>query len=216
MKTQSKKNRKEIIFEALNNLEFISGLKQFREYSKEDKQRLIDHIYDASKEYIWLNEKRLEYILKNGMNGNYGEYYSINLKTFTQWVNKYFESNKQQILLELSPKEDIPEISDEEKDFWIQKGKERFKRNWEKSKSGLVPDLDEWAPYWYNKMIEKKILIEDRYNIEFVTTEQKKMLRLDRPFFGESELRSAVKNKIWKLFILECIKKGPDLSKLIE
>jgi hypothetical protein len=64
-------------------------------------------------------------------------------------------------------------------------------------------------------MIDKKLLIEERYNLEDVTVEQKKMLRLDRPFFGESEIKSAVRNKIWKMFIKECLEKGPDLSKLI-
>ena len=212
MKTRTKK---EIIFEACNNLEFIAGLKQFREYSKEDKQRLIDCLYEGIKSYKWLNEKRLEYILNHGLRGNYGEFYGLNERTLTQWINRYHESNKQQILLELQPIEKESEVSQEEKEYWIEMGKQRFKANWEKSKSGNVPDLDEWAPYWYNKMVDKGVLVESRYNLDFVTDQQKKMLRLDRPFFGESELKASVRNKIWKLFILDCIKKGTDLSKMI-
>ena len=149
------------------------------------------------------------------MRGNYGDFYGLNERTLVQWVNKYYESNKQQIIMEIQAKEVEQELSNEEKDYWNEMGRKRFLRNWQKSKGGHIPDLDEWAPYWYNKMVQKKLLIEERYDVEIISAEQKKMLRLDRPFFGESEVRSAVRNRIWKMFILECIQKGPDLSKLI-
>jgi transposase-like protein len=212
---KKEKNKKEIILDACLNLEFVSGLKQFRDYSKEDKQRLIDCLFESCKSFVWLTNKRLEYILYNGIRGNYGDFYGLNERTLTQWINKYYESHKQQILIEINPKQTDQEINQEEKNYWIELGRKRFIKNWEKSKSGQVPDLDEWAPYWYNKMIEKKVLVPERYNPEGVSVEQKKMLRLDRPFFGESDLRSAIRNKIWKLFIRECIQKGPDLSKLV-
>jgi hypothetical protein len=212
---KKEKTRKEIIFEAIERLEIVSGLKQINDYSKEKIQMLIDVLNDATKGYVWLTNNRLEYIMANGMRGNYGDFYGLNERTLVQWVNKYYESNKQQIIMEIQAKEVEQDLSNEEKDYWNEMGRKRFLRNWDKSKGGHIPDLDEWAPYWYNKMIQKKLLIEERYDVEFISTEQKKMLRLDRPFFGESEVRSAVRNRIWKMFILECIQKGPDLSKLI-
>jgi hypothetical protein len=212
---KKEKTRKEIIFEAIERLEIVSGLKQINDYSKEKIQMLIDVLNDATKGYVWLTNNRLEYIMANGMRGNYGDFYGLNERTLVQWVNKYYESNKQQIIMEIQAKEVEQDLSNEEKDYWNEMGRKRFLRNWEKSKGGHIPDLDEWAPYWYNKMIQKKLLIEERYDVEIISAEQKKMLRLDRPFFGESEVRSAVRNRIWKMFILECIQKGPDLSKLI-
>jgi hypothetical protein len=133
---KKEKTKKEIILDACLNLEFVAGLKQFRDYSKEDKQRLIDCLSECTKAFLWLTNKRLEYILFNGIRGNYGDFYSLNERTLNQWINKYYESNKSNILIELNPKNEDDKLSDEEKEQWRQAGIKRFLKNWEHSKNG--------------------------------------------------------------------------------
>ena len=111
------KNRKKIIIEALLNLEFVSGLKQIREYSKDDMERLVDGLDRFVCTFKWLNNQRLETILSKGMRGEYGQFYHINEMTVSGWVKGYFESNKQQIIKEIAYTHEETQITDEEKHY---------------------------------------------------------------------------------------------------
>jgi len=212
------KNRKKIIIEALLNLEFVSGLKQIREYSKDDMERLVDGLDRFVGTFNWLNNQRLETILTKGMRGEYGQFYHINEMTVSGWVKGYFESNKQQIIKEIAYTQEETEISDEEKHYWIQMGKERFKELFNKCKeTGFIMGLgvDEFPPYWIDKMAKSGVLRLDDYNMDSYKDKAKKVLRLAGLDYSDTVLQAKANDIIWKEFIKDCIDNEIDLTKLI-
>lgn len=217
MKSKEKSIR-DILKEYLKDMEFLTGLKQFREMNKEDVVRLIDYLEETAKTFRWMNPKRLDFILKNGMQGSYGDFYGMNVKTLTKWLSMYYEQNKHQIIIELGAMGEIEtEISDQEKEYWRNIGRKRFKENWDQAKdSGFVNDLDKWGPYWYKKMVDKGVLKENLYPMKELEENAKRMLRVERKDRNPASIKAKVDNAIWKEFISYCIQHGPDLSKLID
>jgi hypothetical protein len=212
------KNRKTIIIEALENLEFICGLKQIRDYSKEDLLRLVDGLESFCSKIQWLSNGRLETILQKGMRGEYGQFYHINEMTLSGWVKSYFESNKQVIIKEIAYNEKETEISEEEKAYWMQLGKERFITLFEKAKTtGLIDGLgvDGFPPYWISKLANTGVLRLENYNMDEYKDKAKKMLRIQGLDYSDSVLQAKANEVIWKEFIKECIDNEIDLTKMI-
>jgi hypothetical protein len=210
------KNRKEVIIKALLNLEFICGLKQIREYSKEDLNRLVDGLERFVGTFNWLNNQRLETILSKGMRGEYGQFYHINEMTVSGWIKGYFESNKQQIIKEIAYVKDEIEPTEEEKLYWINLGKERFKElfNYAK-KTGIIPGLSlkDFPVYWYDKMVNKDVLKPEKYTVD--REKAKKDLRLANEDYSELSIEAKVKDLVWREFIKDCIDNEIDLAKMI-
>jgi NADH:ubiquinone oxidoreductase subunit E len=205
------------ILKHLQKMEFVCGLKQFKEYKKEDANELIECLHDLFKKFGWMTEERVDYILQAGMRGQYGDFYHVNEKTVNGWINQYYMHHQSQIVMEVqnaSNKEKEP--SAEEIAYWIEIGKNIFRENYQHAKdTGFCRDIAEWGINWFNKFQEKGILKPWVYNVEEIEQEVRKELRLTKHWVEESTVCAKSKNKIWKLFILESIRENRDLDKLI-
>lgn len=202
---------REIIKDWLRKMEFLTGLKQFREMSLEDAKSMIDYLEAKVNEYSWMNESRLNHIFKAGMEGVYGEFYNMNVRTISSWCNTYYEHNKQKIILEQTKSNEAEEVSEEEKQKWLRIGRETFCERWEDAKRGVIQDLWYWGPHYYSKLVEKGVLNESDFQID--ESRLVKELRLERGLqFDMSNVVSRKKNIIWKKFIQRCVLKKIDLT----
>lgn len=205
---------REILKEWLKKLEFMTGLKQFREMSIEDMKSLLDCLEEKVKEYHWMTESRLNEIMKKGMEGNYGDFYSINVRTVSQWCSLYYEHHKQLIIVENFPRESDPEKSQDEIDYWLNKGKEMFADCWERAKEGEIRPLAEWIPTNYQKFVDLGILKEENYR--FDENYESRMMRIEKGLaFSAQMLIPRKKEMVWRQFIKDMISKGVDLTQYL-
>lgn len=208
---------KEIIIKHLKKMEFVCGLKQFKEYKKEEATELISCLHDLFKKFGWMTDDRVDYILQAGMRGQYGDFYHVNEKTVNGWINQYYMHHQSQIVMEVqNANNKEKELSEEEKMHWIEIGKQTFRENYQHAKeTGSCRHLAEWGVYWFNRFQEKGILKPWLFNIEELEQDVRKELRLSTRYVEESTVGAKTKNKIWKLFILEAIRENKNLDKLI-
>jgi hypothetical protein len=207
----------EIILTHLRKMEFVCGLKQFKEYKKEEASELLGCLSKLFGSYGWMTEARVDYILHAGMRGQYGDFYHVNEKTVSVWINQYYAHHQSQIVQEvqaLNNKEKEP--TSEEIAYWIEIGKQIFRDNYQHAKeTGFCRDLAEWGVNWFNKFQEKGILKPWDFNVEEMENDVRKELRLTVRYVDETSVGAKTKNKIWKLFILQAIRENKDLDKLI-
>jgi hypothetical protein len=207
----------EIILTHLRKMEFVCGLKQFKEYKKEEASELLGCLSKLFGSYGWMTEARVDYILHAGMRGQYGDFYHVNEKTVSVWINQYYAHHQSQIVQEvqaLNNKEKEP--TSEEIAYWIEIGKQIFRDNYQHAKeTGFCRDLAEWGVNWFNKFQEKGILKPWEFNVEEMENDVRKELRLTVRYVDEVSVGAKTKNKIWKLFILQAIRENKDLDKLI-
>ena len=207
----------EIILTHLRKMEFVCGLKQFKEYKKEEASELLGCLSKLFVSYGWMTEARVDYILHAGMRGQYGDFYHVNEKTVSVWINQYYAHHQSQIVQEvqaLNNKEKEP--TSEEIAYWIEIGKQIFRDNYQHAKeTGFCRDLAEWGVNWFNKFQEKGILKPWEFNVEEMENDVRKELRLTVRYVDEVSVGAKTKNKIWKLFILQAIRENKDLDKLI-
>jgi hypothetical protein len=207
----------EIILTHLRKMEFVCGLKQFKEYKKEEASELLGCLSKLFGSYGWMTEARVDYILHAGMRGQYGDFYHVNEKTVSVWINQYYAHHQSQIVQEvqaLNNKEKEP--SNEEIAYWIEVGKQIFRDNYHYAKeTGFCRDIAEWGMNWFNKFQEKGILKPWEFNVEEMENDVRKELRLTVRYVDETSVGAKTKNKIWKLFILQAIRENKDLDKLI-
>jgi hypothetical protein len=207
----------EIILTHLRKMEFVCGLKQFKEYKKEEASELLGCLSKLFGSYGWMTEARVDYILHAGMRGQYGDFYHVNEKTVSVWINQYYAHHQSQIVQEvqaLNNKEKEP--SNEEIAYWIEVGKQIFRDNYQYAKdTGFCRDIAEWGMNWFNKFQEKGILKPWEFNVEEMENDVRKELRLMVRYVDETSVGAKTKNKIWKLFILQAIRENKDLDKLI-
>jgi hypothetical protein len=207
----------EIILTHLRKMEFVCGLKQFKEYKKEEASELLGCLSKLFGSYGWMTEARVDYILHAGMRGQYGDFYHVNEKTVSVWINQYYAHHQSQIVQEvqaLNNKEKEP--SNEEIAYWIEVGKQIFRDNYQYAKdTGFCRDIAEWGMNWFNKFQEKGILKPWEFNVEEMENDVRKELRLTVRYVDETSVGAKTKNKIWKLFILQAIRENKDLDKLI-
>jgi hypothetical protein len=207
----------EIILTHLRKMEFVCGLKQFKEYKKEEASELLGCLSKLFGSYGWMTEARVDYILHAGMRGQYGDFYHVNEKTVSVWINQYYAHHQSQIVQEvqaLNNKEKEP--TSEEIAYWIEIGKQIFRDNYQHAKeTGFCRDLAEWGVNWFNKFQEKGILKPWEFNVEEMENDVRKELRLTVRYVDETSVGAKTKNKIWKLFILQAIRENKDLDKLI-
>jgi hypothetical protein len=207
----------EIILTHLRKMEFVCGLKQFKEYKKEEANELLGCLSKLFGSYGWMTEARVDYILHAGMRGQYGDFYHVNEKTVSVWINQYYSHHQSQIVQEvqaLNNKEKEP--SNEEIAYWIEVGKQIFRDNYQYAKeTGFCRDIAEWGMNWFNKFQEKGILKPWEFNVEEMENDVRKELRLTVRYVDETSVGAKTKNKIWKLFILQAIRENKDLDKLI-
>ncbi len=205
-----------VILDALQNLEFVCGLKQIREYRKDDVTALVEGLTSYCKRIHWMTVNRLEIIFYKGMRGEYGQFYHINEMTLSTWIRQYFENNRNQIGKEISYMQKDSEISDDEKQYWIEKGKERFRDLFNKSReSGVMVSLDEFAPYWFERMQNKGLLDVSKYDVTDQIDLFRKHLRLAGKDYSESVLKAKSNDLVWKMFLQDCINKKIDLTEYI-
>lgn len=204
---------REIVLKAMQKLEFFTGLKQMNEYTDSQISELLDSLCECAQEYKWLTPGGLEYILKNGMKGRYGEFYHLNVKTLSGWIKSYYKDNEQRINQSLLKKEPEKELSDEEKAYWIEIGKQGFRDKFKESKEGSVAPLYEWGPYFYDKFKDKGLLVEEKYPVDEKQIEAEIKLSGGVPDF--SVIVSKKKDRIWRMFIRDMIKKEIDLTKYL-
>jgi hypothetical protein len=194
----------------LQKMEFITGLKQVRELSIDDLKMLVDFLESKVKEYSWMTDSRLNEIMKRGMEGGYGDFYHMNVKTLSVWCNTYYEHHKQKIMIEQFPKESEVAQSDREVQYWKRVAREMFLDSWEKAKTGDIRPVAEWLPSTYDKCIDAGLLNEADY--PFDEGRAKKELRIEKGLgFLNSMLVSRKKESIWRRFIQDCIKNGINL-----
>jgi hypothetical protein len=207
----------EIILTHLRKMEFVCGLKQFKEYKKEEASELLGCLSKLFGSYGWMTEARVDYILHAGMRGQYGDFYHVNEKTVSVWINQYYAHHQSQIVQEvqaLNNKEKEP--TSEEIAYWIEIGKQIFRDNYQYAKdTGFCRDIAEWGMNWFNKFQEKGILKPWEFNVEEMENDVRKELRLTVRYVDEVSVGAKTKNKIWKLFILQAIRENKDLDKLI-
>lgn len=217
MKRKTTKTRKEIITESLLDLEFITGLKQIKEYTKDEASRLVNALDDLFASHKWMNNARVQSILKQGMLGNYGEVYHINLKTVSRWIEKYKQNHQHQINLEMQfSKPEEKKATQDEIDFWIEIGKKRFREKYKISeRTGNVPHISDWGPHWYHRMIEAGHLNESKFDMDSHEKVVKQSLRLESKFINQIEVLARVKNRVWAQFILSKIKEGVTAEELL-
>jgi NADH:ubiquinone oxidoreductase subunit E len=207
----------EIILTHLRKMEFVCGLKQFKEYKKEEASELLGCLSKLFGSYGWMTEARVDYILHAGMRGQYGDFYHVNEKTVSVWINQYYAHHQSQIVQEvqaLNNKEKEP--TNEEIAYWIEVGKQIFRDNYQYAKeTGFCRDIAEWGMNWFNKFQEKGILKPWEFNVEEMENDVRKELRLTVRYVDETSVGAKTKNKIWKLFILKAIRENKELDKLI-
>jgi len=208
---------KKIILTHLEKMEFVCGLKQFKEYKVEEAEQLLDCLFKLFSSYGWMNEARVDYILHAGLRGQYGEFYHVNEKTVNGWISQYYQHHQSQIVQEIMTKNNQEKTyTDEEIKYWMEIGKQIFKDNYQHAKdTGFCKDLYEWGMNWFNKFQEQGILKPWTYPVDEIENDVRKELRLTKPFFDEVTVGAKAKNRIWKLFILESIKEKRNLDKLI-
>ena len=211
---------REIFKEWLKKLEFMTGLKQFRDISPDDARLLLDCLEEKVKEYHWMTESRLNDIMKKGMEGGfvyvdpkgvrYGEFYSINVKTITQWCSTYYENHKQLFMIENFPRSEEEEVSQEEIDRRLEVGRQIFRDCWEKAKGGEIRPLFEWIPTNYQKFIDLGLLKESDYRFDEVY--ESRMMRIHKGLsFTPTDLIPKRKEMIWKQFIKDMVSQKIDL-----
>jgi hypothetical protein len=207
----------EIILTHLRKMEFVCGLKQFKEYKKEEASELLGCLSKLFGSYGWMTEARVDYILHAGMRGQYGDFYHVNEKTVSVWINQYYAHHQSQIVQEvqaLNNKEKEP--SNEEIAYWIEVGKQIFRDNYQYAKeTGFCRDIAEWGMNWFNKFQEKGILKPWEFNVEEMENDVRRELRLTVRYVDETSVGAKTKNRIWKLFILQAIRENKELDKLI-
>ena len=208
---------KSIIVKHLKKMEFVCGLKQFKEYKEEEALELIDCLNDLFKKFGWMTDERVNYILQSGMRGQYGDFYHVNEKTVNGWINQYYQHHQSQIVMEIQNLHNKDrEQSPEEIAHWNEIGKQTFRENYQHAKeTGTCRHLAEWGVYWFNRFQDKGILKPWLFNVEEIEQDVRKELRLTSRYVEESTVGAKTKNKIWKLFILESIKEGKNLDQLI-
>ena len=208
---------KGIILKHLQKMEFVCGLKQFKEYSQEDGVELLNCLNKLFSSYGWMNESRVDYILHAGMRGQYGDFYHVNEKNVSGWINQYYAHHQSQIVQEVQAMNRVDrEPTEEEIAQWIEIGKQIFRENYQSAKeSGFCKDLAEWGGNWFNKFQEKGILKPWEYPVEDIEKDVRRELRIRTRYIDEVTVGAKSKNKIWKLFILESIKENRNLDKLI-
>jgi NADH:ubiquinone oxidoreductase subunit E len=208
---------KAIILKHLQKMEFVCGLKQFKEYSQEDAKELLDCLNKLFTSYGWMTENRVDYILHAGMRGQYGDFYHVNEKNVSGWINQYYAHHQSQIVQEVQAMNNKDqEPTNEEIEYWIEVGKKIFRDNYQYAKDhGYCKDLAEWGANWFNKFQEKGILKPWMYQVEDIENDVRRELRLTTRYIDEVTVGAKSKNKIWKLFILESIKENRNLDQLI-
>jgi hypothetical protein len=216
-KNKNTKIMNEIILTHLRKMEFVCGLKQFKEYKKEEASELLGCLSKLFGSYGWMTEARVDYILHAGMRGQYGDFYHVNEKTVSVWINQYYAHHQSQIVQEvqaLNNKEKQP--TNEEIAYWIEIGKQIFRDNYQYAKeTGFCRDIAEWGMNWFNKFQEKGILKPWEFNVEEMENDVRRELRLTVRYVDETSVGAKTKNKIWKLFILDAIRQNKELDKLI-
>jgi len=208
---------KGIILKHLQKMEFVCGLKQFKEYSQEDGVELLNCLNKLFTSYGWMNESRVDYILHAGMRGQYGDFYHVNEKNVSGWINQYYAHHQSQIVQEVQAMNRVDrEPTEEEIAQWIEIGKQIFRDNYQYAKDhGFCKDLAEWGANWFNKFQEKGILKPWEYPVEDIEKDVRRELRISTRYIDEVTVGAKSKNKIWKLFILESIKENRNLDQLI-
>jgi hypothetical protein len=208
---------KGIILKHLQKMEFVCGLKQFKEYSQEDGVELLNCLNKLFSSYGWMNESRVDYILHAGMRGQYGDFYHVNEKNVSGWINQYYAHHQSQIVQEVQAMNRVDrEPTEEEIAQWIEIGKQIFRENYQSAKeSGFCKDLSEWGGNWFNKFQEKGILKPWEYPVEDIEKDVRRELRISTRYIDEVTVGAKSKNKIWKLFILGSIKENRNLDQLI-
>jgi hypothetical protein len=208
---------KQIILKHLSKMEFVCGLKQFREYSSEDAKELLECLLKLFTAYGWMSEERVDYIIHSGMRGHYGDFYHVNEKTVSGWINKYYAHHQSTIIQEVQAKNAIEKTeTPEEIAYWIEIGKQIFRTNYESAmNTGHVKDLSEWGMNWWDKFCDKGILKPWDFPVEEIEANVKKELRIAGQWADESKIAGRSRNKIWRLFIQMAIHEKMDLHKLI-
>jgi NADH:ubiquinone oxidoreductase subunit E len=208
---------KKTILTHLQKMEFVCGLKQFKEYKEEDAKEILECLYKLFVSYGWMNDSRVDYILYAGMRGQYGDFYHVNEKTVNGWISQYYAHHQSQIVQEVQAlNNQEKEASPEEIAYWIEIGKQIFRDNYEHAKeTGYCKDLAEWGINWFYKFQEKGILKPWEFPVEDIETGVRRELRISSKWIDESSVSAKSKNRLWKMFILESIKEKRNLDKLI-
>jgi NADH:ubiquinone oxidoreductase subunit E len=208
---------KKTILTHLQKMEFVCGLKQFKEYKEEDAKEILECLYKLFASYGWMNDSRVDYILHAGMRGQYGDFYHVNEKTVNGWISQYYAHHQSQIVQEVQAlNNQEKEASPEEIAYWIEIGKQIFRDNYEHAKeTGYCKDLAEWGINWFYKFQEKGILKPWEYPVEEIETGVRRELRISSKWIDESSVSAKSKNRLWKMFILESIKEKRNLDQLI-
>jgi len=208
---------KKTILTHLEKMEFVCGLNQFKEYKIEEAEQLLDCLHKLFASFGWMTEARVDYILHAGLRGQYGDFYHVNEKNVSVWINQYYSHHQSQIVQEVQAMNRVDsEPTEEEIAQWIEIGKQIFRDNYQSAKeSGFCKDLAEWGGNWFNKFQEKGILKPWEYPVEDIEKDVRRELRISTRYIDEVTVGAKSKNKIWKLFILESIKENRNLDKLI-
>jgi NADH:ubiquinone oxidoreductase subunit E len=208
---------KKTILTHLQKMEFVCGLKQFKEYKEEDAKEILECLYKLFASYGWMNDSRVDYILHAGMRGQYGDFYHVNEKTVNGWISQYYAHHQSQIVQEVQAlNNQEKEASPEEIAYWIKIGKQIFRDNYEHAKeTGYCKDLAEWGINWFYKFQEKGILKPWEYPVEEIENGVRRELRISSKWIDESSVSAKSKNRLWKMFILESIKEKRNLDQLI-
>jgi hypothetical protein len=205
------------ILKHLQKMEFVCGLKQFKDYNQEDAKEILECLGKLFASYGWMNDDRVDYILHAGMRGQYGDFYHVNEKTVNGWISQYYAHHQSQIVQEVQAlNNQEKEASPEEIAYWVEIGKQIFRDNYKHAReTGYCKDLAEWGINWFYKFQEKGILKPWEYPVEDIEKDVRRELRLTTRHIDEVMVGGKSKNKLWKMFILESIKEKRNLDKLI-
>jgi NADH:ubiquinone oxidoreductase subunit E len=208
---------KATILKHLQKMEFVCGLKQFKDYNQEDAKEILECLGKLFASYGWMNDDRVDYILHAGMRGQYGDFYHVNEKTVNGWISQYYAHHQSQIVQEVQAlNNQEKEASPEEIAYWVEIGKQIFRDNYQHAReTGYCKDLAEWGINWFYKFQEKGILKPWEYPVEDIEKDVRRELRLTTRHIDEVMVGGKSKNKLWKMFILESIKEKRNLDKLI-
>lgn len=209
--------RAEIIVNELKQFEIITGQRGLSELSKATALELVSLMESEFSRHPWMNKTRIKTILSDGMRGKFGDVFGLNLRTIMKWIDGYFQNNQHQIKVELAQAQKVEtEPTEEEKNYWLEVGRENFRDKWALAKEGgTILPLFDWGVYWFDKFKKNGLLIEERYNVQKIIDDERRRQRLITRQISETVVGYEVKNSVWKLFVREAISKKVDLTKYI-
>lgn len=189
---------KQRILETIAKTYFEGG---FKAVSKEQGGIIANSVFDEiCRLYAQITNKDFELLCSNGVRGDYGEFLSLSVVTFSKWCKEYLRSEARlRAKNELAPKEVKPVATKTEAEYeWKQAMKRQFENF---KKTGIL--AIEFPNFQYHEYVTRGLISLDREEMEAIfeiakgkVIEKKKIARLNPKSISELGKLSAFIERI--------------------